>query len=158
MNYRFGTESDLDLLAEWNRQLIRDEGHRNTMSLPQLRERMKGWLEGEYKAVIFEIRSGPVAYALYREGAQEVHLRQLFVKRGCRRQGIGREAASVLQKQVWPPGKRLTVEVLTANVPAVAFWRSVGYSDYCLTLEIMPKETGEQSHAADAPGAADLIR
>ncbi len=121
------------------------------MSLPQLRERMKGWLEGEYKALIFELGSAPVAYALYREGTTEIYLRQLFVERGYRRQGIGREAVSVLQGQVWPPGKRLTVEVLTANVPAVAFWRSVGYTDYCLTLEIMPKEIGEQAHAPDAP-------
>ena len=142
MNYRFGTEGDLDLLAEWNHQLIRDEGHRNVMSLPQLRERMKGWLEGEYKALIFELGSAPMAYALYREGDTEIYLRQLFVQRGCRRQGIGREAVSLLQSQVWPRDKRLTVEVLTANAPAVAFWRSVGYTDYCLTLEIMPKEIG----------------
>ena len=120
------------------------------MTLPQLWERMKGWLEGEYKAVIFEIGSDPVAYALYKESATEIYLRQLFVKRGDRRQGIGREAVGILRKQVWPLGKRLTVEVLTANVPAVAFWRSVGYTDYCLTLEIMPEEIGEQAPAPDA--------
>ena len=138
MNYRFATESDLDLLAEWNHQLIRDEGHRNSMSIPQLRERMKGWLEGEYRAVIFAVGSVPAAYALYREDAKEIYLRQLFVKRGHRRQGIGREAVGILQQQIWLPDKRLTVEVLTANELAIAFWRSVGYTDYCLTLEIMP--------------------
>lgn len=150
MNHRFATESDLDLLAEWNHQLIRDEGHRNSMSIPQLRERMKGWLQGEYRAVIFSVGSGPAAYALYREDSKEIYLRQLFVKRGQRRQGIGREAVGILQQQIWPPDKRLTVEVLTANELAVAFWRSVGYSDYCLTLEIMPKEIGEPSQATDA--------
>ena len=155
MNYRFGIESDLDLLAEWNHQLIRDEGHRNLMSIRQLRERMKGWLEGEYKAVILDIDADPVAYALYKEDAKEIYLRQLFVKRGHRRQGIGREAVGILQKQIWPPDKRLTVEVLTANELAVAFWRSVGYTDYCLTLEIMPKEIGEQAHAPDALPLAD---
>ena len=145
MNHRFATESDLDLLAEWNHQLIRDEGHRNSMSIPQLRERMKGWLEGEYRAVIFAVGSVPAAYGLYREDAKEIYLRQLFVKRGHRRQGIGREAVGILQQQIWLPDKRLTVEVLTANEPAVAFWRSVGYTDYCLTLEIIPKEFGEQA-------------
>ncbi len=142
MNHSYATESDLNLLAEWNHQLISDEGHRNSMSISQLRERMKGWLKGEYKAVIFDIGSGPVAYALYSEDVKEIHLRQLFVKRGHRRQGIGREAVGILHQQIWPSYKRLTVEILTANEPAIAFWRSVGYSDYCLTLEIMPKEIG----------------
>ena len=150
MKYRFGTESDLDLLAEWNHQLIHDEGHRNSMSVQQLRERMKGWIERDYKAVIFQIGSDLVAYALYREDTQDIYLRQLFVKKGHRRQGIGREAVGILRKQIWPADKRLTVEVLTANEAAVAFWRSAGYSDYCLTLEIMPKEIGEQAQAPDA--------
>lgn len=92
MQYRFVDDSDLDLLAEWNHQLIRDEGHRNTMTIPELRRRMMGW----------------------------------------------------------SPRKRLTVEVLTANEPAVAFWRSVGYVDYSLTLEIMPELTREQGQAPDA--------
>jgi len=142
MKYRFGTESDLDFLAEWNYQLISDEGHRNSMSMCQLRERMNGWVESEYKVVIFSNASGPVSYTLYRENDQNIYLRQLFVKRECRRQGIGREAIGILREQIWPPDKRLTTEVLTANAPAIAFWRSVGYSDYCLTLEIIPKEIG----------------
>ncbi len=120
------------------------------MSIPQLRERMKGWLEGEYKAVAFSIDADPTAYALYREGTEEIYLRQLFVKRGRRRQGIGREAVRILRREIWPSDKRLTVEVLTANEPAVVFWRSVGYADYCLTLEIMPGETGGQARTPDA--------
>ena len=61
MKHRFGTESDLNLLAEWNHQLIRDEGHRNPMTIAQLRERMRGWLAGEYKAVLFDKAAEPVA-------------------------------------------------------------------------------------------------
>jgi GNAT superfamily N-acetyltransferase len=150
MEYRFATDRDLDLLAEWNHQLIRDEGHRNRMTVPELQERMRGWLGGEYKAVIFASAGESVAYALYKESATEVYLRQLFVRRDRRRQGIGREAVAILRDRLWPRHKRLTVEVLTANGPAVAFWRSVGYKDYCLTLEIMPTEGGEQSHVPDA--------
>ena len=55
-----------------------------------------------------------------------------------RRSGIGREAAQILRSQVWPKNKRLTVEVLVANKAAVSFWRVVGFSDYALTLEILP--------------------
>ncbi len=142
MEYRFGTDEDLDLLADWNWQLIRDEGHRNSMAIPQLRERMRGWLAGEYKAVIFMVESDPVAYALFKEGMKEIHLRQLFVKRDCRRQGHGRKAMDILKSQIWPRQMRWTVEVLAANDTSVAFWRSVGYRDYSLTLEIMPKPHG----------------
>jgi GNAT superfamily N-acetyltransferase len=144
MNYRFAAESDLDLLAEWNRQLIRDEGHRNSMSLPQLRDRMKRWLDGEYEGVLFYSGTEPLAYALYREDKNEVYLRQLFVRRGHRRQGIGRQAVAILREQIWPADKRLIVEVLTANEVGVAFWGSVGYKDYALTLEILPGERHER--------------
>jgi ribosomal protein S18 acetylase RimI-like enzyme len=143
LEYRIATDHDLDLLAEWNHQLIRDEGHRNPMTVPELRERMRGWLDGAYKAVIFGPAPHPLAYALYREESGAIYLRHLFVRRDCRRQGIGRAAMDILMKQVWPRGKRLTVEVLTANTRAVAFWRAMGYRDYALTLEIMPEEQGE---------------
>ena len=151
MEYRFAIDSDLDLLAEWNHQLIRDEGHRNPMTVPELRDRMKRWLlGGEYKAVIFGSKAEPVAYALYRETEGEVYLRQLFVRLDRRREGIGRETMDILRDQLWSRHKRLTVEVLTANGPAVAFWRSVGYRDYCLTLEIMSEKNSEQSAVTDA--------
>jgi len=142
MEHRFGTGEDLHLLAEWNHQLIQDEGHRNPVGVPELREQMRGWLHGDYRAMLFTKSAEPVAYALYREGATEIYLRQLFVRRDRRRGGIGRAAREVLRKEVWPGDKQLTVEVLTANRPAVAFWRAVGYKDTYLTLEILPKKEG----------------
>ena len=140
MEYHFATDGDLDLLAEWNLQLIRDEGHRNRMSVADLQARMQEWLAGEYKAVVFSADGKPVAYADYRENEHEVYLRQLFVARDVRRRGIGRTAVGILREKVWPRTKRLVVEVLTANRAAVSFWRAVGYSDYSLALEIMPAE------------------
>lgn len=140
MKHRFATSNDTARLAEWNHQLIRDEGHRNPMNVAQLEERMRGWLKGEYRAVIFEEKSEWVAYALYREETKEIYLRQLFVERGRRRQGIGRRAVEILRNTIWPKDKRLTVAVLTKNVEGVAFWRAAGYADYCLEMEIMPKQ------------------
>lgn len=140
MDYRFATDEDVQLLAEWNHELIRDEGHRNRMSVPELRQRMNGWLAGEYMAIIFALETTPVAYTLYREDEIEVYLRQLFVVTERRRQGIGREAVKILRERVWPQTKRLTAEVLTANHAGVCFWRAVGYKDYSLLLEITPQE------------------
>jgi predicted acetyltransferase len=140
MTYRPATSADCTLLAELNYQLIRDEGHRNQMTVSQLENRMSGWLASEYKAVIFEEDGGVVAYGLYREQAVEIYLRQLFVMRNRRRQGVGRKAFEILRSKIWPSDKRLTVEVLVSNAGAVAFWRAVGCKDYALTLEIMPEK------------------
>jgi GNAT superfamily N-acetyltransferase len=136
MTFRPATLEDCPLLAELNRQLIRDEGHRNRMTVPELEQRMRGWLSGEYRAVIYEDDGAVVAYGLYREQPEEIYLRQLFVVRHRRRQGIGRRAVEILLTKVWPKGKRLTVDVLVANQSGVAFWRSVGYTDYALSLEM----------------------
>ena len=136
MEYHFTTDDDLDLLAEWNHQLIRDEGHRNRMTVPELRERMRGWLASDYRAVLFSVDGEPVAYGLYRESPEEVYLRQFFVRRDRRGTGLGRRAMEILRHQIWPKGKRLTVEVLTANRTGIEFWKAVGYTEYCLTLEI----------------------
>jgi len=141
MTFRPATIDDCPLLAELNHLLIRDEGHRNSMTVAKLEQRMRGWLSSEYRAVIYEDGGEVVAYALYREQQEEIYLRQLFVVRDRRRQGIGRRAMQILRSDIWPKNKRLTVDVLVANKTATAFWRAVGYADYCLTLEIVPKQS-----------------
>ncbi|HEX3856949.1 MAG TPA: GNAT family N-acetyltransferase [Verrucomicrobiae bacterium] len=138
MNYRRATENDCSLLAELNHQLIHDEGHRNCMTIPELEKRMKDWIAKEYTAILFETADVVIAYALYREQPEEIYLRQLFVIRQQRRKRIGRQAFDILRSKIWPKNKRLTVEVLVQNEAAVAFWRAVGFRDYCLALEIMP--------------------
>jgi GNAT superfamily N-acetyltransferase len=138
VTFRPATRDDCGLLAELNHQLIRDEGHRNPMTVLQLEERMRGFIEGEYRAVLFEQEGEVVAYALYRERPDEIYLRHLFVVSHRRRQGIGRRALEILRSQHWPKNRRLTVEVLVANQAAVAFWRAMHFVDYALTLEIMP--------------------
>src|SRR4051812_6551420 len=112
IQHRFAGPDDCPALAGLNHQLIRDEGHRNPMTVPQLEQRMRGFLAGEYRAVIFEEGKALVAYALYREQPEEIYLRHLFVVRDRRRRGIGRSTMEILRSQVWPRGKRLTVEVL----------------------------------------------
>jgi GNAT superfamily N-acetyltransferase len=140
MQYRVASAEDCPTLAALNAQLRQDEGHRNSMTVAQLEDRMRGWLtSGEYQALLWEDNREVVAYALFRETAAEVYLRQFFVVRHRRREGLGRQALAALCAQVWPRQKRWTVSVLVKNAPAVAFWRAMGYMDYELTLEIMPQ-------------------
>ena len=139
MKYRFATIADCPLLAEWNHQLIHDEGHRNPMAVAELEKRMHDWLDSaEYRAVIFSEKNEVVAYALFRETEYEIYLRQFFVVRHRRREGLGRRAIQHLFDELWSPHKRWTVAVLIKNLPALAFWRAMGYDDYALNLEITP--------------------
>jgi len=142
LTFRRARLEDSALLAELNHQLVRDEGHRNPMTVPELEQRMRGWLAAEYTVMIFEEGGVVVAYALYCEQPDEIYLRQLFVVRDRRRLGIGRRAVEILRSQIWPKHKRLTVGVLVGNTAAITFWRAVGYKDYSLTLEMLPTDPG----------------
>ena len=117
MKFRRATLKDCALLAGLNHQLIRDEGHRNRMTVPELEQRMKGWLASEYAAVLFENAGEIVAYALYREQPEEIYLRQLFVVRNRRRKGVGREAVNILRAKVWPKNKRQLKRTTPSSTP-----------------------------------------
>ena len=65
--WKYASPSVSPNLAEWNHQLIQEEGHRNVMTIPELACRMHGWLEREYKAVVYSVPGlDAIAYALYR--------------------------------------------------------------------------------------------
>lgn len=142
MQYRFATLGDVPILAAMNKQLTEDERHRNMFKSEQwFQDRMIQFLNGDYTAVLFE-KEVIVAYALYRnhpEHKDTIYLRQIFVSREYRRQGIGKEAMKILNNKIWPKEKRLTVEVLCHNKIARKFYQSVGYKEYCLELEIKPE-------------------
>lgn len=125
-------------LAEMNARLLQDEDHPNrNLPTSELESRMRNWLiSGEYEATLFEIDE-PVAYALFRREPGEVFLRQFFVERGKRRQGFGRTAMGLLLREVWGPLDRVTLEVRSRNAGAIQFWRSVGFRDYAIGMELV---------------------
>jgi GNAT superfamily N-acetyltransferase len=93
MNFRFAVAQDAHHLAPLNAQLIRDEGHRNSMTVEQLEQRMASWLaRAEYQAVIFEQAGATTGYALFRRNDDHVYLRQFVVASDFRRRGVGRSA------------------------------------------------------------------
>jgi len=147
MKHRLATRNDAQLLGELNHQLIQDEGHRNGMTIPQLVDRMRAWLDTDYQASIFTDGTSVVAYALYWEEKDYLYLRQFFVRRDRRGSGVGRECVRILFSEVWPKDKRITVDVLCWNPAGIAFWRAMGFTDYCLNLEIYPDLKSKTSKA-----------
>ena len=49
----------------------------------------------------------------------------------------------ILLETIWPPDKRITVEALTANVPAIEFWKSCGFGEYAVTFS---REVASERH------------
>jgi ribosomal protein S18 acetylase RimI-like enzyme len=148
LKHRFAALADVPLLARMNRRLVEDEGHRNRFqSDAWLEERMRGFLEGEYRAVLFEAGGEVVGYALFtvhQEHADTVHLRQIFVERPRRRQGVGRAMMRILMEEVWPAEKRITVGVLAGNRNAIAFYEAIGFRPYALEMEIPARAPAKQ--------------
>lgn len=140
MKHRFAMLKDVPLLVQMNRQLVEDEGHRNRLQSDSwLEKRMRSFLTGEYRAVLFELDSRIVAYVLYTdrtEFADTIYLRQIFVDRSCRRKGVGREIMRILREEIWPHDKRITVGVLQSNREAIAFYKAIGFQPYAMEMEI----------------------
>lgn len=140
MTWREATDADSPLLGAMNHQLIADENHRNAMSVADLTERMRGFLAGEYRAILFEEEGQVIAYALYHPFEKDdLYLRQFFVTRGSRRKGLGRQAVQLLFREIFPPEKRIVVTALSRNERALAFWSAVGFGEYCVSFERLPR-------------------
>lgn len=123
-----------------NKQLIDDEGHRNPMNSSQLRERMADWLQTEYEAVLFEENGVPIGYALFKRNLDFAYIRQIFVSSERRRQGIASHALRWLWANAWTNAQGVRIEVLIGNAGGRAFWRSVGFKEYCITMEALRPE------------------
>jgi ribosomal protein S18 acetylase RimI-like enzyme len=137
-HYRYATPDDCTLVARLNRALIDEGADTGPTDLDALRRRALAGIEsGTQRFVLFEDEDDrPLAYALFEEREEEIYLSQFLVVRRARRRGIGRRAIDLLRSAIWHPGKRLTLEVLSGNRAGQRFWRSLGYRDYAVTLEL----------------------
>jgi len=136
LTVRLARKDECTLLAQFNAQLIRDERHDNVMSIAELGERMREWLADDYQAYLFERRAGPIGYALFRDLPECVHLRHFFVVPECRGIGLGRRAFHRLRAEFFPVDKRVLVEVLAWNASGLAFWKSLGFGERYLGLQL----------------------
>ena len=155
LRYRFAGARDAQLLARLNLLLVEDGADFGPADPAYFQRRMQRWLsDGRNRAVLFEDERGRLqAYALYKEDAAEIYLRQFLVLRAARRRGVGREAFALLRSRIWSADKRLTLEVLSANRGAYRFWRSLGYRNCAVTLEIPAPAPAPAPVRAPAPPA-----
>jgi len=134
LEIREALPSDVALLAAMNKRLIEDEEHPNPMTARELTERMAAWLQGEYMAYLALVNGTVVAYCLYRDDGEHYYMRQLYVGRGYRRQGLATRLLDWMYRHVWTD-KKVRLDVLSHNTRAIAFYKHYGFQVGCLRME-----------------------
>ncbi len=143
MIFRAVTDADLPLLAQMNKRLIEDEGHRNPMTVDQLEQRMRRWLSGDWDAEILIDDGKIVGYVLYQLRRDEyaadcptVYIRHFYIEREQRRHGLGRQAIQALCQTRFPAHCTVAIDVLTDNTVGCQFWSSLGFEPYSMTMKL----------------------
>lgn len=137
-------EDDIRTLAVLNRQLLDDEGHPTDIAIPELIERHRVWLSTkEWHQDILEIEGHVVGYIVHAlnpypldPAIPERFVRQFFIDRAYRRQGLGRDAFDLFMETRVAPGGRVTLDVLESNPGGQAFWASVGCRPFFHRMEL----------------------
>ena len=134
MNIRKADISEVQKLAELNKRLIEDEQHPNPMNVQQLAQRMNDWLQGDYTCYVAEENEQTIAYCLFRDDGEYYYMKQLFIERGYRRQGIATAFLDWMYDHVWID-KKVRLDVLSHNEEAIAFYKAYGFRIGCLRME-----------------------
>ena len=121
------SETELNILAELNKQLIEDEKHDNKMGVEQLKERMRLFINSDYNAYLFKNDETVVGYALIDITKEPLYLRQFFICRELRRKGYGTAAFNRLIETLGTSA--IDIEVLSRNARGKSFWRSLGFCE-----------------------------
>ncbi|AZN40981.1 GNAT family N-acetyltransferase [Paenibacillus albus] len=126
------TIEDIGILASLNKQLIEDEQHDNPMNAEQLKARMGVFISSEYNAYLFNEQGVVKGYALVKHARQPLYLRQFFICRESRRQGLGKVAFAKLLDYLGTD--TIDLEVMFWNERGKQFWRSLGFQERSLYL------------------------
>lgn len=148
MNILKCSVNDVPLLATMNKQLIEDEQSTNAMNLAELEKRMEGFLSTEYNAYFFEDDKSEAAekivgYALVKHTASPLYLRQFYIRRECRRNHFGSEAFKLLLDYLKVDS--IDIDVLPWNERGMAFWKSMGFVETCISMRYGGKNAKKRS-------------
>ena len=130
-----GTE--IELLAQLNRQLDEDEPHPHPLPTSALIERMTRWIgAGEYEVLLFRKGDQLIGYAVWRADEFGAYVRHFFICRDHRRQGWGRAAMRLLCRDVFPTDCPVNIDASIGNQAGIAFWHAIGFEDFSVGMEL----------------------
>ncbi len=119
---------DVEQLVAMNAHLIEDERYDSPLPLDELRQRMRGFVSGEFHVLLFETNdasAATVGYCVIDVSKRPMYLRHFFICRNHRRKGYGRASLAKLIKDL--NISDLDVEVMAWNEVGRAFWRRIGF-------------------------------
>lgn len=142
MRIRLPGSGELDRIARMNVQLQREEGS-EPMAVEDALARLRDWLAGEYRCVVFSEGGTLAGYALFRPTDPQaegnpggIYLRQFYIVPELRGRGLGTRAFALLRTEVLPPGGYLTLEVTVHNRAGQAFWTKLGFRLHSMRYEL----------------------
>lgn len=119
------TIGDSKYLAELNKELINAEGSNNPMTIRELEERMKDFLQTGYEAFFFMEKDAVIGYALVKMDCEPLYLRQFMIKQEYRRKHYGEQAFLILLSCLQT--NSVDIEVLSNNHQGIKFWEKMGF-------------------------------
>ena len=119
------TINDIKILAELNKQLIKDEKANNKMDINNLENRMKEFLNNGYKAYFLKTENDIIGYALCDITKNPIYLRQYFIKKEERRKHYGKLGFRKLIELLGVD--KMEIDVYKWNSVGIKFWESLGF-------------------------------
>ncbi len=141
LHLREGTNEDLDLLANLNKELVEDEKQDNKLDITQLKERMRSFMQAGHKYFIFEITPRIIGYCLVDITRDPVYLKQFFICRGERLKGFGQACFQKLFEKL--NVNSIDAEVLAWNTRGIKFWKSLGFQDRSIYMRYSKLNIGQ---------------
>lgn len=132
LQIRLCTPENVPELAVMNKALIMDERSLNPMTTEELRERMLGFIRGEYAAYLFLLDQETIGYALVKNTSSPLYLRQFYIKDAFRRRHYGKQAFRKLMEHL--RADTIDIDVLPWNDAGRAFWKSCGFEETCVSM------------------------
>ncbi|MHB9293996.1 hypothetical protein Holit_03119 [Hollandina sp. SP2] len=129
--------TNINILANMNKQLIEDEKTNNEMDVPQLTERMLGFLNTGYKAFFIKNENKIIGYILCDMNKDPVYLRQFFIKEEERRKKYGMGAFNELKKHLGI--KEIEIDVYIWNEIGIKFWKALGFKEQYIRMRQIEK-------------------
>lgn len=126
------TYQDVPQLALMNKHLIEDEKSNNPMSIAELENRMRDFINKDYKAYFFIENEMVLGYALIKHASIPPYLRQFYIEREFRRKHYGKRAFHQLMEYLQID--TIDIDVLPWNERGYSFWKSCGFDDTCISM------------------------
>lgn len=140
---RQATGRDVPLQAQTNDRLVADQGSLNPFSMAELEQRFAEWLQtGTWQVDVFFEREQVIGYAVYQQRGdyyypdqKVVYVRQFYIEREYRGQGLGRAAFHALSHHRFPEGCPVALDVVATNPAGQQFWSRLGFSPYFMAMK-----------------------